>query len=46
MGLFDIVKKVFNSEEDIEEFDLAISSSDGCKGEEIIAKIINKLKPC
>jgi len=46
MGLLDIVRKVFDSEEDFAEFDLSVSSSDGCKGEEIIAKIINKLRPC
>ena len=45
MGLFDLARKVLGQEE-ADEFDLEIKSSDGCVGEEIIAKIINKLRPC
>jgi len=46
LSILELAKKVFSKEEDVEELDLEISSSDGCKGEEIIAKVINKLRPC
>ena len=45
MGVLDIAKRIFGKDE-YDELDLELRSADGCKGEEIIAKIINKLRPC
>lgn len=45
MGLFDIARKVLGKEA-ADEYGIEIDASDGCVGEEFIAKIINKLKPC
>ncbi len=47
-SLKKIVKKVIGDEE-AEEIEIAISASDGCKGEETIAKIMEKIRgdePC
>lgn len=47
-GLKNIVKKVLGKEE-YEEIDLSIKLSDGCEGEEAIAKIVEKIRgeePC
>ncbi len=44
----NIVKKLLGDEE-YEEIEIAISASDGCKGEETIAKIMEKIRgeePC
>jgi len=44
----NIAKKIFRKDE-IDEFEVSISLSDGCKGEEITAKILEKIrgdKPC
>jgi len=44
----NIARKILG-EEETEELELSISLSDGCKGEETFAKIIEKIKgdrPC
>jgi len=45
MGVSEIFKKLLGKEDE-DEFRLELSSSDGCVGEELIQKLIEKLKPC
>lgn len=47
-ALKNIIKKVIG-EEEYEEMEVSLAISDGCKGEEAFAKILEKLKgdePC
>ena len=47
-SLKNIAKKILSKDE-YEEFEISLRLSDGCKGEEIVAKMLEKLrgdKPC